>query len=391
MRVAAASLFGLALLGMPALAHDPSAWGGSFRSRDGGATWMPIDAGLFIGGAVTLAIDPTDANHMLYATDTRLLRTRNGGRDWSAEPASIFSGPTLAVAFDSSGKVLLATTAGGVFRSEAGASWKSIDLPTSALPARSVVAGAGSGRFYLTGARALYRSDDSGRTWGRLGEALPDARLSAIAVAAGQQPSEIVIGAVEGQVYSSSDAGESWQLRGAGLPAAKIETVAADPAPGRLWAAGGDRLYRSDDAAQSWRAVGNPLPQPGTRVRGIAASADGAIIVLTTDRGVLRSTDAGNNWTAMEGNLPVHLESAPLVRDPNNSATLYAGFSLTPYDEIWRRAVEGSNLLSQVDPLSLAGGAAFLVLLAVAATYAVRRLLRSAGRSDPTIQTNRTR
>jgi photosystem II stability/assembly factor-like uncharacterized protein len=349
---------------------------------------MPIDAGLFIGGAVTLAIDPTDPNHVLYATDTRLLRSRNGGRDWSAEPASVFSGPTLAVAFDPSGKVLLATTAGGLFRSEAGAPWQSIDLPSSALPVRSVVAGATTGRYYLTGARWLYRSDDQGRTWTRIGESLPDARLSAIAVA--PQPSEVISVVMEGQVFASSDAGASWQLRSAGLPAVKIETIAADPAPGRLWAAGGDRLYRSDDAAQSWRAVGQPLPQPGTRVRGIAASADGVIIVLSTDRGVHRSTNAGSNWTSIEGNLPVHLESAPLVRDPNDPETLYVGFSLTPYDEIWRRAVEGSNLLSQVDPMSLAGGAAFLILLAVAATYAVRRLSRSAGHEDKTIQITRT-
>jgi hypothetical protein len=99
---------------------------------------------------------------------------------------------------------------------------------------------------------------------------------------------------------------------------------------------------------------------------------------------VYRSQDAGGNWTLIEGNLPVHLEAAPLVRDPHDLDTLYAGFSLTPYDEIWRRAVEGSNLLSQVDPMSLAGGAAFLILLAVAAIYAVRRLLRSAGHADAT-------
>ena len=382
MRAAAVLVFGLALATMPALAHDPSAWGGSFRSRDGGATWMPIDAGLFIGGAVTLAIDPTDPNHILYATDTRLLRSRNGGRDWSPEPASVFSGPTLAVAFDPSGKFLLAATASGVFRSEAGAAWKSIDLPTSALPARSIVAGVATGRFYLTGARGLYRSNDRGLTWVRLGEALPDARFSAMAVVL--QPSELVAGVIEGQVFASSDAGESWQLRSSGLPDGKLATIVADPSAGRIWAAGADRLYRSDDAAQSWRTVGQPLPQPGTRVRGIAASADGSIIVLTTDRGVYRSQDAGGNWTLIEGNLPVHLEAAPLVRDPHDLDTLYAGFSLTPYDEIWRRAVEGSNLLSQVDPMSLAGGAAFLILLAVAAIYAVRRLLRSAGHADAT-------
>jgi photosystem II stability/assembly factor-like uncharacterized protein len=389
MRVAAVVLLGLALAAVPALAHDPSTWGGAFRSRDGGATWMPIDAGLFIGGAVTLAVDPTDPNHVLYATDTRLLRSRNGGRDWSQEPASVFIGPTLAVAFDPSGKILLAATAAGVFRSEAGATWKSIELPSSALPSRFIVPGAVPGRFYLTGARGLFRSNDYGRTWVRLGQTLPDAPFSAIAVVS--QPSEIVACVIEGRLFTSADAGETWQLRNAGLPDGKIETVAADLAGGRLWAAGADRLYRSDDAAQTWRPYGQPLPQPGTRVRGIAASADGVAIVLTTSRGMYRSTDAAQRWALMEGNLPVHLEAGPLVRDLHDSGTVYAGFSLTPYDEIWRRAVEGSNLLSQVDPMSLAGGAAFLILLAVAAAYAVRRLLRSAGAADvpPTTRTPR--
>ncbi|HTS52117.1 MAG TPA: YCF48-related protein [Burkholderiales bacterium] len=388
MRVAILAGLAVALAAGPAPAHDPSAWGGTFRSRDGGATWTPIDAGLFIGGAVALAIDPTNPNHILYATDTRLLRSSNGGRDWSQEPASVFLGPTMALAFDPSDKIVLAATAAGVFRSEAGGPWKSVDLPTSALPSRAIVAGALAGRLYLTGARGLYRSDDHGQTWVRQGE--PDARLTAIAVV--QQPAELLVGVIEGRVFTSVDAGESWQPRNVGLPDGKIETISVDPAAARLWAAGADRVYLSDDAAQTWRAHGQPLPQPGTRVRGVAASADGTIIVLTTHRGVYRSTDAGGSWALMEGNLPVHLESGPLVRDPRDPgdpATLYAGFSLTPYDEIWRRAVEGSNLLSQVDPMSLAGGAAFLILLGVAGTYAVRRLLRSASAAaaPPTTRT----
>jgi len=380
MRAATVVVLSLTFAAQSALAHDPSAWGGTFRSRDRGATWMPIDAGLFVGGAVALAVDPSDPAHVLYATDGRLLRSRNGGRDWTQEPASVFLGPTLAVAFDSSGHVGLAATAAGVFRSEADGTWKDVALPASALPARAIVPGARAGRFYLAAARGFYGSDDQGRTWRRGSDAVADVPFAALAVM--RQPAELVVGIVEGRVFVSADAGDSWQPRGGGLPDGRVEAVSADSQAGSLWTAGADRLYRSDDAGQTWQPVGEPLAQPGTRVRGIAVLDNGATIVLTTNRGAYRSTDGGRSWLLLEGNLPVHLEAGPLVPDPGDPNTLYAGYSLTPYDEIRRRAVEGSNLLSQVDPLSLAGGAAFLALIAVAAVFAVRRLSRAAQAAD---------
>ena len=47
-------------IALPAYAHDPSAWGGLFRSRDFGASWFPADAGLFIGGNVRDGISLPD-------------------------------------------------------------------------------------------------------------------------------------------------------------------------------------------------------------------------------------------------------------------------------------------------------------------------------------------
>ena len=64
------------------------------------------------------------------------------------------------------------------------------------------------------------------------------------------------------------------------------------------------------------------------------------------------------------------------MRDPAQAQTLYAGYSLMPYAELWRRALEGSNLLSRVDPISLAGGLAFLVLLVIAGVLTARALFR---------------
>jgi hypothetical protein len=105
-------------------------------------------------------------------------------------------------------------------------------------------------------------------------------------------------------------------------------------------------------------------------------SDDAKILVLATHRGLLRSVDAGKNWVQVESTLPVHLETGLLLRDPHDPATLYAGFSLTPYAEMRRRAGQGAALLAQLDPISLAGGAAFLALLGVAGIVFARWLIR---------------
>src|SRR5689334_6019113 len=194
-----------------ASAHDPSAWGGTFRSRDEGATWMPIDAGLFVGGAITIAVNPLDANDLLYATDTRLLRSRNGGRDWVQDPAPAFVGPTLAVAFSRDGTALLAATAGGIWISAGDSPWQPANLPASATPALAIVQGAGPRQFYVVGARGAYRSDDQGARWVRVGESLPEAP-SAILVSS---PSARVIALVQGSLYVSNDEGANWQAKSA--------------------------------------------------------------------------------------------------------------------------------------------------------------------------------
>ncbi len=99
-------------------------------------------------------------------------------------------------------------------------------------------------------------------------------------------------------------------------------------------------------------------------------------LVVTTHRGTYRSTDAGAHWGLEEGNLPVHLEAGPLARDPANPGVLYIVYSLIPYPEVWRSALEGSNLLARVDPMDLLGGLAFLLLLSVGSVLLVVWLVR---------------
>lgn len=368
-------LFAMALP-WPASAHDPSAWGGLFRSRDDGTTWFPVDAGLFIGGALAVAVHPRDGNHLLYGTDSRLLRSKNGGRDWVTEAPNVLTSAVFAVAFASDGEGGMASSGTRIFHSVDGTNWQDTLAPAGAAPARAFVPGNPTGRVYLAGAHGLFASDDGGRNWLRAGEGvLPEATVSGLVVSAG--PPEAIYAVIDGKVWASSDSAQTWQLRGAASQPARIEALVADSArAARLWSVAADQVFVSDDAGENWKAHGRPLPERDTSVRGLAVAEGGRIIVLSTHRGVLRSVDGGQSWVQIEGTLPVHLEAGPLLRDRHDAATLYAGFSLSPYGEMWRRAEQGGSLLANLDPLSLAGGLAFLVLLLVLGILATRWLSR---------------
>ena len=111
-------------------------------------------------------------------------------------------------------------------------------------------------------------------------------------------------------------------------------------------------------------------------MRGIAASADATTLVVSSDRGIYRSEDGGETWAPKEDNLPVHIEAGPLARDPKDAGVVYAVFSLMPYAEVWRMAIDGGNLLARIDPISLAGGLSFCVLVLIGGSLAALHLSR---------------
>jgi photosystem II stability/assembly factor-like uncharacterized protein len=363
-----------------ASAHDPSAYGGLFRSRDLGGTWLNADVGLFLRSALAVAVDPHDPNHLLLGTDLGLLRSRNGGRSWTPEAQTRIIGAVFALGFAPDGESAICAAPSGVFHFRAG-EWVQADAPGDAAPARGLAIGALNGRIYLLGRNGLFASTDGGQSFERIPAELPqDGEITTLAAAS--QPGDTLLAVIDGQIMASEDGGRHWQRRAEGVGDTPIDTVALDPAvPQRVWAAGADRVHVSDDLGASWRPLGQPLPEPGTRVRGIAADRAATTLVVTTHRGMYRSEDGGQSWTLKEGNLPVHLESGPLVRDPSDQRTLYAVYSLIPYAEVWRTALEGGNLLARADPISLAGGLAFILLLMIGGGLLARWLagLRQAG------------
>ena len=367
----------------PAHSHDPSAWGGVFRSRDQGATWVSANRGQFLSGAIALAISPADTNHLLLGAESGLFRSRNGGRDWTIEAPSVVVGSVFASVFAADGQQALVSTALGLFRGEAENSWRPAPAPSGAAPARVLMRGSQTGRVYLAGETGLYRSDDWGASWSKAGEDLPPGPVTAVLVV--QASKETLYAVVQGGIWASNDGARSWTGRRSGLSAAGVDALTADLRhPSRLWAASGNSLFGSTDDGANWHRAGQKLPEPNTTVNGITASE--ATIVATTDRGLYRSIDGGESWTLIADTLPVHLEAGPLLRDPVDPATLYAGFALIPYSELWRRAANHEGALVQVSVTSLVGGVIFLLLVALMSVILLQwlaRYYRPSARSAP--------
>lgn len=356
----------LCLMGTSASAHDPSAYGGLFRSRDLGGVWLNADVGLFLSAALTVAVDPRDPNDLLMGTDLGLMRSRSGGRSWSTEAQDLITGAVFALAFSPDGTSALCAAPSGVFRLDDGR-WTGAAAPDGAAPARAIGFGAAPGRVYLLGRDGLFASGDGGLTYGSVAVDAPSGGTEITALAVTTQPRELLLAVVGGRLVASEDGGRHWSGRAVGLDdGAPVDTVVPDPSsPVRLWAAQADRVYVSDDSGLAWHAVGQPLPESGTIVRGIAADPTATRLIVATHRGLYRSDDGGQSWAFLDANLPAHLEAGPLVRAPSDTRTVYAVFSLMPYAEVWRTALEGGNLLARADPVSLAGGLAFVLLVII--------------------------
>lgn len=354
--------------------HDASSYGGMFRSRDFGAAWLNADVGLFLNAALVIAVDPRDSSHLLVGTDLGILSSRNGGRNWVAEARDVIFGEVFAVAFSPDGELAMCAAASGVFRRDQNG-WLRAEAPESALPARALVAGPANDRLYLLGRSRLFASDDRGRSYAVVPGLPQTSEMTALAAIPGS--ANVLAAVIDGRAMISRDGGRSWRDAGFGGTGVPVDTIVADATqPQRIWAAAGGRIVVSDNLGSGWRSVGSSLPEARAKVRGIVASADATTLVVSSDRGIYRSVDGGETWATKEDNLPIHIEAGLLARDPNDAGVVYVVFSLMPYAEVWRTAIERRNMLTRIEPISLASGLSFCLLVLIGGGLAARYLSR---------------
>lgn len=163
--------------------------------------------------------------------------------------------------------------------------------------------------FYGTD-RVLRTTDGAATAWTTVSQTLVGS-VTAIAVDPANS-SRVFVGTTAGRVYRSDDGGDSqpWAEKTGTLPSRLISSIAIHgntilvSVSGLSGAASSASVFRSTDAGDTWGDVSGDLP--GVVGNGVVfdPTAPDNTWYLATDTGVFRTTTGGTSWDAFDNGIP---------------------------------------------------------------------------------------
>ena len=365
------------------------AYGGVYRSADGGQSWAFRGLLSSLGGILSLSVAPGAPGLVLAGTQEGVYRTANGGGSWTRvgleglivyavafnpldpqlayagvhSEGSLASGTQPALTQSSAAQSIPAPgPAGiGIFKStDGGLSWSASGL--EGLPVISILVHPDTpGSLYAGTGEGVYLSTNAGVEWTHLGP------WAAVATLALDSAGTIFAGTLrdtadDGTVYRFTDGGY-WEPS---LPLGNsVYSIAVGAgATGIVYAtageylAGGEGLYRTTDSGDSWSLAITGLTDRMARAV-IAHPADPLTAWAGTNGlgGMYQTTDGGVSWTASAAGLR-HTAIQALCVDGAGDLCAASGWG-THKDVpcVWRSVDQGG----QWEPLALIPGAEYMI------------------------------
>jgi len=214
--------------------------GGVLRSIDGGENWS---VAVFpppppIVSALAISPDFEDDGTLFAGTvEDGVFRSADRGSRWSAWNFGLLDLNVLSLAISpdfADDETLFVGTETGIFRStNGGRAWREVDFPTDFAPVLSLALSPGYADdgvlFAGTESCGLFRSEDRGRTWARLGQDAVQDSVNGIVLSPQfpAQPDVLVV--LSTALLVSRDDGRSWSDWKAGLPTDQGVSCVAAP------------------------------------------------------------------------------------------------------------------------------------------------------------------
>jgi Tat protein translocase TatC len=268
------------------------------------------------------------AGPLIILYEVGILSARLFGRP-PAPPAILFF--VVLVAGLASGGALAQLSPGGMLE-ELG--------PEGFVSIQSLALGEGQTVYAGSFGRGVFKSEDSGKTWTAVNEGMTDPYVYVVVVA----PDKAVFaGTLRGGIFRSRNGGKSWTLVNAGLE--RLETQVLLAHQGVLYAGTGSGVYRSKDGGERWVADNQGLSN--LLVRALVVDHQGTMYAGTTGMGLYRKLAGSAQWTRItpsrlshpRDQLPANFVRSLVV---DKTGSIYAGtadngvYVSTDRGETWR-------------------------------------------------------
>jgi len=313
------------------------------RSTDRGQTWSTTSS-----APQTLAkiiVDPNDNDAVYAFNGPFVIRSTDGGSTWTQTDVNPGAGTSIAdIAQLSATQLIVACNDGLRYSSDSGATWTlagagsfaSIAVDPST-PGRAIAASRGIAPLRVT--------SNYGVDWSTLGS-LPSLRPAGVSFNA-TAPTRIVVLGEQGALYSNNDA-QIWTEAAvspiASAPTQFATTLAANSKVYTYTIGGGSGLFATSGDA-GWQRLNlaavqalNPGSELGQASLAVKPGAPNSIFFGVFNRGVFRSIDGGQSWSAPNTDLD-GFSPQVFAFDPQDPNTMYVSVykvSATPAAGIYR-------------------------------------------------------
>jgi len=327
--------------------------GGAYLSEDAGSTWQHFE-NLPITQFYNIEVDNLQPSRLFGGTqDNNTIRTTTGNNnDWH----SILGGDGFQVNVDKndSNNVYAEYQWGNLYRSTDGGNsmdWAldgiyfndrtNWNTPVEISPFDTNVLFYGSNKLYISTNKAV--------SWNPISDDLTNGEhasgsqsygtLTAIAPSYANLD-VIYTGSDDGNVSVTFDAGATWQSIDADLPDRFVTQVSIHPNDdltayvtfsGFHYIDYLPHIFKTTDGGQNWEDISGNLPN--VPINDVVVSSVNNSLFIATDTGVWYSSNQGVYWDIVGNNLPIGIVADIKIHEPTN--TLYAGTfgrSLYTYD-----------------------------------------------------------
>ena len=357
---------------------------GVYLTTDGGATWtrtlMPVEN----ENINSVEISTSDPDIIYAASSSTVYRSEDGGHTWKTVSGGFSSGwgpPGIRAGFPidlqvdprNPNRIFANDYGGGNFLSEDGGRvWVDSSRGYTGAQVRAIAVDPRQpGRVFATARSGIFASNDGGTNWSGLSYP-PVFSLEWNAVAIDPSNPQNILSETNWNNYlvSSSNGGLDWRIvkdfidQRVGWHAIAFAPSEPDfvyAGSTGYFSAGsfdtdqpGMGIYVSSDGGITWSPA-NDILSADASVQSLAVDPKDPQVVYaaTSNHGLLKTTDGGQNWQAIHGGLPSTAVMSVAI-DPANADIIFAGFELQAIyrsldgGQTWEPAARGMSYESRI-------------------------------------------